>query len=433
MRKIQKQLICVLLTLIFSCTTQDDFSTVNDTGKDQEKNSIGNTASRYGGIPNNMPIYSPTELVIQYKDGTSDTTKSIIRNIYDVYSYEECYCEDNMIEKWLFDVNVDIEGKKEAIESDDSEDYPDGEGFEEVDYEFDFDLELYDPDNDGGPETDYNPYIKPINNGPTIAVLDTGIATGFSVFSDEYDAPSSFLFNASEVAVEGETSGWNFVEENDNLYDDNDSKHGTVVAHIINSAMGSVPHQILPMKVCDASGRASYFNLVCGLNKALNEADIIQISLGWYDDGEGDFVNTIFSNLLETNDSALIVTSAGNNAYNNDTFAHYPSNYEGAGNVIAVASTNTDGTNIADFSNYGAIQVDFFAHGESIYFYDHIYNGTSYAAPMVAAKAAKIMYEASLEGTDLTPEDIINSLNTSGIPVLFDAEKPTKYNKVILP
>ncbi len=407
--------------LFFSCTNDEIALENNKTISDSTlKQQIGNSPL----------LYSQSELIIQYKHGTPDTTKNMLRRFYSVFSYETCHrCPDRNIEKWFFGGNIDIEPKKQAIE--DGDDIPGiySNAILDVDYEFTFSLDMDSSYMGTDIDFSYESYIKPYNNGITIAVLDTGIDTNLPLFKDGI-TPSKFLYKAPDY--EEGLSGWDFVNTDHNSYDDNLGKHGTIVTSIIVRRLKSlgINHQILPLKVCDNNGETKYFGLVCALNDALNKADIVQMSLGWYDDGFGDFTNTIFSNLLNEHSDVMVVASAGNSNNNNDSTFHYPSSYK-HNNIIAVAATNSDFSGVAWFSNYGANNVDYYAPGEDILFEGYNVDGTSFAAPVVAAEIAKIINFDPYA----SPDSIINQLNLSAIdcPLSFFEGKPTKYNKVINP
>ena len=303
----------------------------------------------------------------------------------------------------------------------------------DVDYEFSFAMDATYSPLGGTNDSNYTSYIKPANDGVTIAVFDTGIIPSINN-NNVYAFSAPFLYNASNDGNAFTQSGWDFVNSDANCFDDDLGRHGTVVSGIIhrilNNSVPAVPHQILPVKVCNANGQASYFNLLCGTNFALSRSSIIQMSLGWYNDGFGDFGETILSNLITAHPEAIFITSAGNLGTNNDAIAHYPSGYPQS-NVIAVAACNTNSQNIASFSNYGLGSVDFFARGQNVPFLGYPMDGTSFAAPVVAAVVARKKYNAP----ESSPIDLLNHLILTGSPCpsTFDQTKKVQYNKVIQP
>jgi len=425
MKSIQNLFFFALIVMVCSCGK-------NDYGPLSDWQNIPEVSTRT--IPNqiyNIPIYSPTQLVVQYAPGTTPATKSFLRTKHNVLSFEVCaLCPDESIEKWFFDNTIGIEPRKKAIETF-------GGGVLFADFEFTFTSELGDIIPGSSDDTTYVPLIAPANSGVTIAILDTGFDPFFP-FWYESGEPISLLYNASETAEGDEISGYDFVNYDNNPFDDHSGKHGTVIAKIFNDVLNSygAQHQILPIKVCNELGEASYFQLVCGLNYAMARTDVLQMSLGWYDDGFGDFENTIFKNILETYNNVIVVTSAGNGfedgtINDNDTLAHYPSSYD-VPNLIAVAATNELGTAAAEFSNFGEESVDFWAGGQGITFYDYDYiplpealEGTSFAAPQIAALAAKYRYFDS----DISPEAVIDSLDINGLIVPGAYSGMVKYDK----
>lgn len=371
----------------------------------------------------NIPAYSQTELVIRFKEGITDSEKNTLRRKYGVVNYVYCdLCPDQLIEKWEFDESADVEKEKLSIQS--GSGGPEGD-ITNVDNEFVFQLE--DENNTNlsvAGVYEYSSQIVTENLGVTLAVLDTGVDANYPLFS------TPFLYNADGASVVGETSGWDFVNHDTDFYDDFSLIHGTKVSYIINKRLKeeTIPHQILPVKVCDDNGSASYFNIICGLKYALSRANILQMSLGWYD--ENIYINTLFNDLVDEHPNVLIVTSAGNTAVDNDTNSHYPSSYTQE-NILAIAAANTENTDIASFSNYGINNVDFYAPGEAVSFYDITgaavpISGTSYAAPLVAAMAAKLLYDSGMVST---PEEIINDLDAAGIPATYS--QPVKYSKLL--
>lgn len=424
--KVLKLISLITISIVFfSCDTTERSYEETQTKTPVSSEEFQKASSRRRP-PRNIPKYATTELIIQFRPGLSNLQKAGLREQYGIVAYRACaMCLDGEIEKWFFEEGIDIEHKSLGIQS--GSGGPEGEIID-VDYEFNFTMESENQSVvDGVPTHDYLTKIVSDNTGVTIAVLDTGINANFPAFEEK------FLYNASTDNILGEPSGWDFVNDDPDFDDDYWLVHGSAVSYIVNKNLRveGIPHQLLPVKVCDANGVASYFNILCGLNYALKRAHIVQMSLGWYDDGSGEGVNTIFSNLLSKYEKkVLVVTSAGNSGINNDAYDHYPSSYP-QDNVLAIAAATKLKDNITGFSNYGSNSVDFFAVGEDVEFYDMDMlpvpmSGTSFAAPFVAAAAANAWYSA---GMTYTPAELIEYLRINGTPVVYD--KSVQYDRLI--
>ncbi|RBW60809.1 hypothetical protein DS884_04330 [Tenacibaculum sp. E3R01] len=412
-----------LLKLLFVLTLCLGFveCTVNDTELTENQAKSRMIKTKKVILP--TPRYSKTELIIKFREGVSTSKKQKLRKLYEVVKYQFCdLCDDKLIEKWDFGSNADVEDKKLTIQG--GSGGPEGD-ISNVDNEFVFHLE--NENNSGMSNTDNNSFISqivPNNTGVTIGVLDTGVNANYPLFV------TPFLYNSSGVNMANELSGWDFVNHDNDFYDDYELIHGTKVTYIVNNKLNEegVPHQILPVKVCDQNGIASYFNILCGLKYALPRVHIVQMSLGWYDNNT--YVNSIFNDLITEYNNVLIVTSAGNSGVNNDYVSHYPSSYP-QGNILAIAASDSERNNIASFSNYGINTVDFYAPGHNILFYDILgtpvyISGTSYAAPLVTAISAKVLFES---GMLYNPNQIIDALNVIGVNQLYS--RPVKYNKLL--
>ncbi|WP_430409157.1 S8 family peptidase [Kordia sp.] len=449
MRNIQKLIAIFLLLNFMSCTKDDTFF---DTTKDENVNANakngGNGNQQQVFIPGNIPVYSQNELIIQYKAGTPDSMKYTIResngidgdNINPLQGFgifEICRCDDQDIEKWIFPPGtIIIEPKKQVIEGQIG-----GESFgiADVDYEFTFGFDVGSPITGTDADTSYETHIKTENNGITIAILDTGLAASLTVFETASPEENQFLYNAALTAVGEESSSWDYVNGDSNVFDDDPYMHGSIIGHQIHSALSdlNIKHQLLPIKISNTDGNISYFDMICGSVYAAERADIINMSFGWQDDPFGDFGNTIFQNILTMFPDVVFVTSAGNTSHNNDITAHYPSSYE-ADNIIAVASCNQGYSQVSDFSNYG-FSVDFYTKGEAISFYGDTVEGTSFAAPQIVIEVAKII--DSGETSDLP---MVNRVAALGFPAsvifqtvidLYTGEeviKNTLHNRYIL-
>lgn len=373
--------------------------------------------------------YSKTELVVLFDPSVTAAKKANLRNDMGVSSYETCAHCDGTIEKWTFDLSQDtvtIEHKYEVAKDEEAE----AEGLFKVDREFKFTPGNNIPSLNGATvEYSFSSKIVPINSGVTIAVLDTGVDPHYSIFMN------SFLYKNETDGIE---SGWDYVNGDANCYDDNLYVHGTIVTSIINNYLidHSVPHQVLPVKIAGESGAISLYEACCGMSFAAGtvEVNMIQLSFGWYDpeDDPDAFVNDIFSSLIERYDDVLFVCSAGNSNSDNDDLAHYPSNYDQP-NIIAVAAVNAVIDDMADYSNYGALSVDFISKGTALDFPNLegvmvSVSGTSFSAPQVTAMAAKELFMSAMP---LSPSGIIGNLYSIGIPV--DYEKPTMLNRILVP
>lgn len=214
-----------------------------------------------------------------------------------------------------------------------------------------------------------------------IAVVDSGVA------SDHEDL------------VNKVTAGYNFIDDNDNPYDDHG--HGTFVASIAaantNNGVGmagvSWHAKIMPVKVMSSDGFGSYLVIAAGIRFAADQgAQIINLSIGG--------VNPSF--ILEDacqyafDSGSLVVASTGNTGSN----VLYPAAYDDY--CLAVAATDHD-DNWATWSNNGP-QVDVAAPGWFVFgaFFSPAEpgkldnygwgSGTSFSAPYVAGAAALVMH-----------------------------------------
>lgn len=132
-----------------------------------------------------------------------------------------------------------------------------------------------------------------------------------------------------------------------------------------------------------------------------NGAKIINMSFGKYYSPHPDWVQDAIKYAAEKD--VLLVSGAGNDKTNIDKKTNYPTDnsLDGtkkiANNYISVGALDPDygASMVADYSNYGKLNVDLFAPGTAIYTpspdneYDLI-DGTSFASPAVAGIAALI-------------------------------------------
>ena len=199
--------------------------------------------------------------------------------------------------------------------------------------------------------------------------------------------------------------GWNVYNNNSNLSDV--VGHGTAVAGTAaaqgNNAMGvaSVAWgcKLMPIRVSDTSGNASYSNIASGLNWAASHgarvANISYIVTG---------SSTVTSAARSFQDAGgVVVSSAGNYS----TFDSSPDNPY----ILTVSATDQNDA-LASYSNRGN-NIDLAAPGSAFTTvrgggYDAV-GGTSYSSPIVAGVAALVMSA----NPNLTPSQIQDVLKQS--------------------
>jgi hypothetical protein len=223
-----------------------------------------------------------------------------------------------------------------------------------------------------------------------IAVLDTGVDTT-QIVNGNY-----VWKNKKERAVAGgdhdgncyadDVSGWNFVDGNNNIQDNNLNLHGTIVSqYIINEFLASPNNfvQVMALKTHDQNGSGDLFSSICAIHYAIDKgARIINASWGFYyyqDDPHPYLDSLITTGLMQK--GILFVTAAGNKIDQIDQQAKamyqsqhgvampdsllrnlefhnfYPACLSRPGNNV-VTVTTTDGSKISPTQNYASRYVD---------------------------------------------------------------------------
>ena len=226
-----------------------------------------------------------------------------------------------------------------------------------------------------------------------VAVIDTGIDYNHLDLNDNYLS-----------------GGYDWVNHDSDPMDDNG--HGTHCAGIIGAEgnngegiAGMNWHiKLLAEKVIKANGNGTQWDFGKGVVHAVNNgADIISISLGWFDDPDGFLRQAI---QFAYNQNRLCIACSHNDSSNIIRFpARYPE-------VIAVGATDQSDSRCS-WSNYGP-DLDIVAPGDNIYStlpnnsYGNL-SGTSMACPHVAGVAALMLST----NPDLTIEEIRCILQTT--------------------
>jgi serine protease len=274
----------------------------------------------------------------------------------------------------------------------------------------------------------------PGGKGVTVAVLDTGVA---------YATRGRFV-RSPDFSRYGFTGGYDFIAHNRFPYDRNG--HGTFVAGTIAEATDNrygltglaFAARLMAVRVLDSQGEGEASTIAEGVRYAVKHgAGVINLSLE-FSSGvtAADIPELIEALRFARRRGVLVVAAAGNEAH---TAIAYPAR---AANVVAVGATTEHGC-LADYSNDGSgltlvapgggadanlpgdpnchtegppgrdiFQVTFTGASPRRFGMPSGYEGTSMAAPHVAATAALIIASGVL-GRHPTPAAIVARLRAT--------------------
>jgi subtilisin family serine protease len=212
--------------------------------------------------------------------------------------------------------------------------------------------------------------------GPTIAMIDSGVAASHEDLAGAIDTDNSRCFSICVLGPYADDYG-----------------HGThtagIAAAATNNSAGiagvAYSSKIMALKACNVLGTCNLSDVASAVNWAVEHgAKVINMSLG----GSGD-LDTLADAVKDAySRGVVVVASSGNDS---DETLQYPAGYS---EVISVGAT-TSQDKIADFSNYNS-KVELSAPGSSVLstYNDGGYrtmSGTSMAAPHVAGLAALLI------------------------------------------
>ena len=248
-------------------------------------------------------------------------------------------------------------------------------------------------------------YVGIIDEGVMITHPDLAANIGKNpgeVASDRVDNDGNGLVD--------DVYGWDFVGNDNTVFDGAGDDHGTHVAGTI-GGVGSngagVAGVCWTVRIMDAkflgSTGGTTANAVKAVNyftalktRATNPVNIVATNNSW---GGGGFSQALADAITGAgNANILFVAAAGNDGLNIDASPHYPAGYSNA-NIIAVAALTNTGT-LASYSNYGQTNVDLGAPGSGILSTVPVksgrnivgsyasYSGTSMATPHVTGAVA---------------------------------------------
>lgn len=227
-----------------------------------------------------------------------------------------------------------------------------------------------------------------------------------------YIIDSGIRFDHQEFSTNRATSGWDFVDNDNNAYDCDG--HGTHVAGTVGGNNVGVAKKVslVAVRVLNCSGSGTWSGVIAGVDWVTANASLPAVANMSLGGGYYSPMNTAVENSIAA--GVVYAVSAGNSNY-------YACNYSPASapNAITVGSTTSSDVR-SSFSNYGTC-VDVFAPGSSIYSSTMnttssyaSWSGTSMASPHVAGVAA--LYLAS--NMNATPAQVTSAIvnnATSGV------------------
>lgn len=265
--------------------------------------------------------------------------------------------------------------------------------------------------------------------GAVVAIVDSGVDLSHPDLAhaawvnpgEDCDSETGNGIDDDGNGYVDDCSGWDFGDNDRQMFDGSNNAHGTHVAGIVAARSGNgqgvagiAPNaKIMDLKVSDRWGAIPSSSIAMAIRYAVdNGADVVNLSLG----SEPGAPLASAAEMAAAVDYArvngvLLVVAAGNNGISLDNAAVYPASLDTSNMLVVGATDPTDRR--TTFSNYGSV-VDLFAPG--LYILSTTPNGqlafqsgTSQASPTVAGAAALVVQ--SLGTSD--PSAVIDRLTAS--------------------
>ena len=251
-----------------------------------------------------------------------------------------------------------------------------------------------------------------------VALIDTGVdithpELSGSIWTNTGEIPGDGIDNDGNGYID-DVYGWNFYDNNAQVFTGADDNHGTHSAGTIAAArngvgtVGICDPAYVKIMVIKTLGTSSGVGTVSNVVKAIRYAQANGASICNLSFGTMKYSEELYQAIKDS--GMLFIVAAGNgdasgNGYSIDEQPMYPASFE-LDNIISVANLRFDGQ-LDRASNYGMRSVDLAAPGNyilsTITGNDYAYmSGTSMAAPMVTGTAAMLYScDASLSLMDV--------------------------------
>ena len=262
-----------------------------------------------------------------------------------------------------------------------------------------------------------------------VALIDTGVdithpELSGSIWTNTGEIPGDGIDNDGNGYID-DVYGWNFYDNNAQVFTGADDNHGTHSAGTIAAArngvgtVGICDPAYVKIMVIKTLGTSSGVGTVSNVVKAIRYAQANGASICNLSFGTMKYSEELYQAIKDS--GMLFIVAAGNgdasgNGYSIDEQPMYPARFE-LDNIISVANLRFDGQ-LDRASNYGVRSVDLAAPGNyilsTITGNDYAYmSGTSMAAPMVTGTAA-MLYSCD---ASLSLMDVRNRILQSARPI----------------
>ena len=254
--------------------------------------------------------------------------------------------------------------------------------------------------------------VQPVGvpHKPLLALVDTGV---------NYNLP--MVQKNLAIDQDGQLIGYDFWDNDDRPFDKDPRKNAFFPLHHGTTVFSALSRELSDLKIAIYRFPAQD---MCLFNDLIDHAEkvgvkIINMSMGSYSRDDWK----CFYDGAKKHPQILFVISAGNDGFNIDSNPVFPASLELA-NMVVVTSSDQFGR-LPPQSNYGQASVDLMVPAEKVDLFDHrgVYTtagGSSYAAPRVAALAARYLKK----NTGASTANIIDFLKSRAIN---SRSKPVRF------